>query len=337
MGTLIELPNITFDSLVVETPNKVTEKKMSAFDAKNYLNTRLADGETEKTLTIRLLPMDLTTGNPFAIIHTHNVKVPQSLVKPGEKPFKTYICLSKTDGVDHDKFGNKCPFCELNREAYKYFTEETDPVAKERWKKISLDNIPKEACIVRCIERGYEEDGPKFWKFNTRKDKTDPKGQIMELYKTRLEESREEGMGEENILDIHTGKDLKVVISIAADNKAGENRTSVKVLDCGKNKPLSLNEEEINAWVNDDKKWSDVFAVKPYDYLKIIIDGQVPFYDKNIQRWVTKVEHLNNINELSAEADSIIDDAEQAILSTPTDYECNNAVVVNGVEEELPF
>lgn len=328
--------NITMEAMDYEfTTNVVVPKsKETTFNEKNYLNIRLADGQRTKELKIRLLPIDGNSQTPFKKIHVHTVKVPKEVSPSG---WKSYICLEKTEGIDTSKYGNKCPFCELNREAYKYFTEETDPVAKERWKKISLDNIPKEACIVRCIERGYEEDGPKFWKFNTRKDKTDPKGQIMELYKTRLEESREEGMGEENILDIHTGKDLKVVISIAADNKAGENRTSVKVLDCGKNKPLSLNEEEINAWVNDDKKWSDVFAVKPYDYLKIIIDGQVPFYDKNIQRWVTKVEHLNNINELSAEADSIINDAEQAILSTPTDYECNNAVVVNGVEEELPF
>ena len=67
MGNLIELPNITFDSLVVETSNKTTEKKLNAFDAKNYLNTRLADGEDEKTITIRLLPMDLETGNPFVV------------------------------------------------------------------------------------------------------------------------------------------------------------------------------------------------------------------------------------------------------------------------------
>ena len=181
MGTLIELPNITFDSLVVETPNKATEKKMSAFDAKNYLNTRLADGETEKTLTIRLLPMDLTTGNPFAIIHTHNVKVPQSLVKPGEKPFKTYICLSKTDGIDHDKFGNKCPFCELNRKAYEESTKTTDPLIKKNYQEISLANLSRETVVCRCIERGKEDEGVKFWKFNMRNDKTDPYNQIIKL------------------------------------------------------------------------------------------------------------------------------------------------------------
>ena len=84
MGNLINLPHITFDSLVVEGQKKSTERKTNAFDAKNYLNTRLSDGETEKTLTIRLLPMDLETGNPFVVVHTHNVKVQQAMVKPGE-------------------------------------------------------------------------------------------------------------------------------------------------------------------------------------------------------------------------------------------------------------
>jgi hypothetical protein len=94
----------------------------------------------------------------------------------------------------------------------------------------------------------------------------------------------------------------------------------------------------MNAWVNDSKKWSDVFAVKPYDYLKIILDGQIPFYDKNMQRWVTKVDHNNSVEELTNEADALINDAEQAVLSTPIDdFEHINPVVVNGVTEELPF
>ena len=101
---------------------------------------------------------------------------------------------------------------------------------------------------------------------------------------------------------------------------------------------LSLDNDELNAWVNDSKKWSDVFAVKPYDYLKIILDGQVPFYDKNMQRWVTKVEHNDGVEELSNQADALINDAEQAILSTQIDNsDFTNPVVVNGVTEELPF
>ena len=148
MGNLINLPNITFDSLVVEGQNKPSEKKLNTFDAKNYLNTRLSDGEKEKTLTIRLLPMDLETGNPFVIIHTHNVKVPQDMVKPGEKPYKTYICLSKTADIDHERFGSKCPFCEINYKAYKESEKQTDPLMKKNYQDISLANLSREKMRV---------------------------------------------------------------------------------------------------------------------------------------------------------------------------------------------
>ena len=128
MGNLINLPNITLNSFTIEGP-KTSEKKVGTFDAKNYLNTRLSDGEDEKTITIRLLPMDLETGNPFIVVHTHNVKVPSTMVKPGEKPYKSYICLAKNADINHEKFGYKCPFCEINREAYNASTKTNDRTA----------------------------------------------------------------------------------------------------------------------------------------------------------------------------------------------------------------
>lgn len=327
--------NITMEAMDAEiTNNTQTQRiKESAFDEKNYLNIRLDGDKTTKELKIRLLPIDADSQTPFKKIHIHTLRVPKDIAPSG---WKSYICLEKTEGIDKEKYGSKCPFCELNREAYKRFSEETDPQLKERWKKISLDNIPKEACIVRCIERGAEEDGPKFWKFNTRRDKGDPKGQIMELYKTRLEESREEGLEDENILDIRTGKDLKVTISLAAEDKDGKSRTAVKVVDYGKSKPLSADEEQLLAWVNDSKKWSDVFAIKPYDYLKIILDGEVPFYDKSVGKWVTNKDRDAAAKEAAEEMDAQITDA--TIFNTATDYVDEVSKVVEDAQaSELPF
>lgn len=321
--------NITMDAMDEELNGSQVERKQkeSFFDAKNYLNVKLGDKEESKELKIRLLPIDGNSQTPFKKIHVHTVKVPKEISANG---WKSYICLEKTEGIDHEKYGKKCPFCELNREAYKHFTEETDEFAKERWKKISLDNVAKEACVVRCIERGAELDGPKFWKFNTRKDKTDPKGQIIELYKTRLEESREEGLEDENILDVRTGKDLKVTISLAADAK-GVQRTSVKVVDYGKNKPLSSDDEELIRWINDEKKWSDVFAIKPYDYLRIVLDGNIPFFDRNVNQWVTKTDSIAQNNDNEEEYNIAINEAidEFTAISNP-----DSSVQENN---ELPF
>jgi hypothetical protein len=129
----------------------------------------------------------LETGNPFVIIHTHNVKVPQDMVKPGEKPYKTYICLSKTADIDHERFGSKCPFCEINYKAYKESEKQTDPLMKKNYQEISLANLSRETVVCRCIERGKEDEGVKFWKFNLRNDKTDPYHQILKLVNLRKE------------------------------------------------------------------------------------------------------------------------------------------------------
>lgn len=282
MGNLIELPNITFDSLVVETSNKTTEKKLNAFDAKNYLNTRLSDGETEKTLTIRLLPMDLTTGNPFAVIHTHNVKVPQSLVKPGEKPYKTYICLAKTAGIDHEKFGSKCPFCELNRKAYEESTKTTDPIIKKNYQEISLANLSRESVITRCIERGNEDEGVKFWKFNMRNDKTDPYNQILKLVNLRKENAERKGKVE-NILDIYNGRDLSITFTDGGTS-------APTIVDDMDRSPLSENEELMRKWIYDEKKWQEVFTCKPYEYLNLVAQMKTPWFDRNTGMWVDKDE-----------------------------------------------
>lgn len=328
--------NITMEAMDCEinTVSTSFKNKEKVFDEKNYLNIRLSDNQTTKELKYRLLPIDGESNTPFKKIHVHTVKVPKEVSPSG---WKSYICIEKTEGIDRNIYGSKCPFCEMNREAYKKFSEETEPTIKERWKKISLENIPKEACIVRGIERGAEEDGPKFWKFNIRKDKTDPKGQIMELYKTRLEESREEGLEDENILDINTGKDLKITISLASDNNQGENRTSVKIVDYGKNKPLSTDVNQMLEWVNDSKKWSDVFTIKPYDYLSVILEGEIPFYDKTLNKWVKKMDKLkeqdNQINDINqkiadAEAMTMINNNVDVTMSTP---------VMDATSDELPF
>ena len=331
--------NITMEAMENEFNSyaaPTSKTRENVFDEKNYLNVRLADNEDSKDLKIRLLPIDANSQTPFKSIHVHTIKVSKDV---SANPWKSYICIEKTEGIDREKFGTKCPFCELNREAYKNFTEAKDENLKERWKKISLDNMAKEACIVRCIERGAEEDGPKFWKFNNRKDKTDPKGQIMELYKTRKQESIEEGDVEENILDLRTGKDLKVTISQAADNKSGATRTSVKVVDYGKNKPITTDEEQLAAWVNDTKKWSDVFAVKPYDYLKIILSGEVPYYDKTVNKWVSKTSYYDSqeatIDDFNQEIARVEEEISMPIYTpnTPEDI----LVTPSSDSNELPF
>lgn len=305
MGNLVELPNINPDSIIFGNESKKAVKNGN-FDVKNYLNVRLEDGETEKTLTIRLLPMDLETGNPFVKVHVHNVKVPKELVRQGQKPYKDYICLSKTEDIDHEKYGHKCPFCEINRNAYNESTKATDPVVKKEWQDISLSNLSREAVIVRCIERGKEDEGVKFWKFKTRTDKTDPYNQILKLYQLRKEAAEKKGKVE-NILDIYNGRDLNITIT-------ADGTSAPQIVDDSDRSPLSESEEQMRKWIYDEKKWQDVFSCKTYDYLKLVSEMRIPWYDKDNGIWVDKEEYEAEHGKVKTEADSDAADASRDVI-----------------------
>jgi hypothetical protein len=339
MGNFVDLPNIALDSFVIEG-SKTSDKKNGVFDAKNYLNTRLADGEEEKTITIRLLPMDLKTGNPFVIVHTHNVKVPSTMVKPGEKPYKSYICLAKNADINHEKFGNKCPFCEINREAYLESTKLTDPQQIESYRKVSLANLSREAVICRCIERGKEDEGVKFWKFNLRTDKTDPCNQIIKLAALRREEAERKGKVN-NILDIYEGRDLNITFT-------AEGTSAPTVVDDSDRSPLSENEELMKKWIYDEKKWQDVFTCKPYEYLWLVSQMKTPWYDKANNVWVDKDAYDNVSKGEVASADAEIEAAHVAMVAGATTTPAPTAesksieafraaVHVNDDPDELPF
>lgn len=329
MGNLIDLPNISLDSVVNEKNDEQKPKK-EGFDVKNYLNVRLSDGEDQKTLTIRLLPMDLETGSPFAKIHIHNVKVPQDMVKPGEKPYKSYICLNKTEGIDHEKYGTKCPFCEMNYAAYLESTKETDPVKKKALQEASLAFKSQEAVIVRCIERGKEADGVKFWKFNIRaKDKTDPYNQILNLAKLREEAAARKGETN-NILDIYTGRDLNVTITSAE-------KSAPSIIDDGDRSPLSKDEELMKKWIFDTKKWQDVFTCKPYEYLNLVAQMRTPWFDKSKGVWVDKEEYEAEHGANTNEVDKEIKEAENKVKENE---KSNNNSFVGSLEindDDLPY
>lgn len=337
MGNLVNLPNISFNSLVIEE-QKTSEKKNSNFDAKNYLNTRLNDGESEKTITIRLLPMNLETGNPFVLVHTHNVQVPKTMVKAGEKPYKSYICLAKNADINHEKFGYKCPFCEINRDAYNESQKATDPQIIEQYKKISLMNLSREAVICRCIERGKEDEGVKFWKFNIRADKTDPYNQIVKLAMLRKEEAERKGKIN-NILDIYEGRDLNITIT-------AEGTSAPTVVDDSDRSPLSENEELMKQWIYDPKKWQDVFTCKPYDYLSLVSQMKTPWYDKSNGIWVDKDEYDGKTNDNIDEANAEVNEsraaaanlAKEVMSTSPVNNEKQEFVQAITIDEDnLPF
>lgn len=326
------MQNITFDGAqqTIDSAEKKQAAQKPKFDEKNYLNTRLKKGEKSKEIKIRLLPFDKDSSTPFKIIDMHTVKVPKEISESG---WKSYVCLKKTEDIDHNIYGDRCPFCEKKDAAFKEAEAETDEILKKKWYDIGKANFSQKVCIVRCIERGHEEDGPKFWKFTLRSDGKDPYHAMINIMENRRSEAIDEGIDPICVFDIYKGKDFKLNIE-AVYTKSGEwtNKVSISVYDYGSNKPISQNEDQMKAWIEDEKKWSDVFAIKPYEYLSLISENKTPFFDREKGKWVENTRNKDKQDD-NQEMDKVIENAKNEAISQ------EKVVNNNNIQEEndLPF
>ena len=51
---------------------------------------------------------------------------------------------------------------------------------------------------------------------------------------------------------------------------------------------LSEDQEQKDLWLSDARTWEDVYSVRTYDYLEIIVRGGIPVWDKDEKRFVDK-------------------------------------------------
>lgn len=270
----------------MDKPQKTAQKK-NDFDAKNYLDTKLADGQNERTITVRILPVSNEDGNFRIAVKTHNLKVNRRIAQSG---FKSFLCLDDPQVPNYNP-SIRCPICEKSQY---YFEEakkcrETD---KEKSKKLfmkacSLKN--KVTYIVRVIERGKESEGVKFWRFN---ENTQGKGiydSLIALYKQRKNDMAEEGIENYNIFDLDNGRDIVLNLT-RTERSDGQEGVAIQITDKSINKPLTNDIELGNAWINDVKKWYNAYTVKSPEYLSIIADDMIPYFDRAQEKFVPKTE-----------------------------------------------
>lgn len=253
-----------------EQQQKAVVVKKTKFDEKNYLNVRLGENEPSKTMTIRLLPFSKDGGSPFFKVHMHTVKVNRKVSPSG---WKTFVCPVNNLN-DGNPMGEKCPFCETSKAAKNLKFNTSDEATRKKYSDIEFMNRPKEMWVVRCIERGHEEDGVKFWMFPSSKKRDGVFDKMHNLATIRAESAKRKG-NTYNIFDIHNGLDLILTFSKTTDNK-----TSVQIVDEGIPSPLTEDVELGMKWINDEKKWYEVYTVKPYEFMEIIVNGGVPIYNK---------------------------------------------------------
>ena len=88
---------------------------ISVANEKNYLNTRLQNGETKKTVRLRILPVSVENPSLYVEIETHKLRVDKQI---SESTWKNFVCLNSQSIPD--KFPKeKCPICEKRFELFK--------------------------------------------------------------------------------------------------------------------------------------------------------------------------------------------------------------------------
>jgi hypothetical protein len=102
---------------------------------------------------------------------------------------------------------------------------------------------------------------------------------------------------------------------------------------------LSEDAEQAAAWLADTRTWEDVYSVKTYDYLEIIVKGGVPAWDKDAKRFVDKAsveadkaETDNLDSELTMGVENV-----KASVGASTTTEDSDVPSTEDEGDDLPF
>jgi len=236
------------------------KKKSNVFNEDNYFGTFLEKGINSAQKQIRIVEPEGELESPFLEIFGHKKKV--------DGKWRTFICPK------HEK-GEKCPFCE----AREILLAEGSAESKKESNQFSA----KKMYVAKVIDRENPEHGVKFWRFNHHYKNAGTFDKINAANATLPKT--------EDPLSSVNGRDM--IISITRDGDAsvvtGINYNMAQT-------PLSDDAEQLATWraSANEKTWEDVYSVKPYEYLEIIVRGGVPMWEKNANgeggQWVDKVE-----------------------------------------------
>ena len=237
---------------------KGNEKKSAnnaskVFDLKNYFATYLPDGVKEGSKTVRILP-GVDGGTPFVPLMVHSKQIKDS---NGKTKFEKFIC-------PEEHLGKDCPFCEARKELYASGTDSDKEIAKTLF--------ARKMYVLRVIDRDHEEEGIKFWRIG--KDTYDA---LIGVIKVRGD-----------ISNLTTGRDI--IIQLKKELKGTKEITSISSIINDDVSETFSTKEAYNSFMEDKRTWSDVYSVKPYGYLEIIVKGGDPVWSKDKECYIDKSE-----------------------------------------------
>ena len=151
----------TTDAFYRETPGKIARRKeMGAICVEMECSAMAAVAQfREKELFQFLYAADNLDGEKWdrrslsdeVKFEEKDIKVIrvglQNTEEISESGYKNYICLEKSN-IDHEKYGKKCPFCELQREAY----NESMNVMKDAEEQVKELEKEYNECVVYINE-----------------------------------------------------------------------------------------------------------------------------------------------------------------------------------------
>ena len=280
---------------------KPYEKKETKYDAKNYLNTRLGDKELEKEFQIRVLPLTNDSDDIFEEVYFHW----------DAKAKKSFVCPKHTKNTPEGT-NKECPYCDLEEGFWAEYREEKDDTRKKSYMKSANENKAQSNFVLRVIERANEDEGPKFWKIaESVLDNIDTVRVQNKKYKI-------------DIFDLKTGKDLLVTFK-QKDKKSKFSSLQSDMVQT----PACEDENTLKEWIGNPLKWHDVYTIKSFEYLEVIINGGEPWFDKPTNKWIDKRD-LKKVEEEPVDDSEYANEIDEEI---ETDKKTGDSVP----EEDLPF
>lgn len=256
---------IDWDNAVQESINdfKKSQERAQAeskgFDPTLYFNLKLEDGEKTGEVTVRI--MQLAAGKDVQALTTWYEEVPFHSRKVDGKWRKFF-------DPAHD--GKESPLNDM----YEVLNNGSPDD-----RKLAYTYKSRPMYILRVIERGKENEGPKFWRFSN----TD--NGVMQKIRAIINRLNNKSKGAGAIWRVDQGRDLTIDYSL---DKKGY--VVVNHIIAEDPSPLSEDPKLIEKWVNDTKTWRDAYKEKSLDYLNIIADNLVPVYDRTLEKYVPKTE-----------------------------------------------
>lgn len=265
------------------------------FDLKNYFSTFLPEGVKSGKKTIRILPAAKEGDTPFAELFIHSKEV--------DGKTRKYACLK-------EMYDKPCPFCEAREELYASGEDSDKEIAKKFYARRTY--------VCRVVERDNEDEGVKFWRFNHDFRNQGTFDKIIDIVASKGD-----------VTDLQTGRDL--TINIKRDQNGNCVISSITYED-----PSPLHEDSAKAdeWVKDERTWGDVYSVKPYEYLEIIVKGGIPVWDKTKECFVDKALLDEEAEDTTSDLENELEH-DEPVGDDATEIDATN--VDDDDEDDLPF